>query len=83
MKHFMCPNHLFLLIVNILAYNGVVHGDLACRNVLIFRFDPIEPKKNLVKLTDFGLSRFSKIYSSVIGSVSTTTIHVSVFSFFI
>ncbi len=66
---------------NILAYNGIVHGDLACRNVLIFRFDPIEPKRNLVKLTDFGLSRFSAIYSSAIGSVSTTTIHVSVFSF--
>jgi serine/threonine protein kinase len=76
----MCRNRLLIFIINILAYNGIVHGDLACRNVLIFRFDPIEPKKNLVKLTDFGLSRFSKIYSSVIGSVSTTTIHVSVFS---
>jgi len=76
----MCRNRLLLFIINILAYNGIVHGDLACRNVLIFRFDPIEPKKNLVKLTDFGLSRFSTIYSSVIGSVSTTTIYVSVFS---
>jgi hypothetical protein len=67
--------------INILAYNGTVHGDLACRNVLIFRFDPMDPKRNLVKLTNFGLSRFSAIYSSVTGSVSTTTIHVSVFSF--
>jgi serine/threonine protein kinase len=48
-----------------LADNGIVHGDLACRNVLVFKSDPNNPKKNLVKLTDFGLTRGSKLYSVV------------------
>jgi serine/threonine protein kinase len=37
-----------------LSKNGIVHGDLACRNVLVFKSHPSEPKKNLVKLIDFG-----------------------------
>ena len=48
-----------------LADNGIVHGDLACRNVLVFQSDSTEPKKNLVKLTDFGLTRESTLYSIV------------------
>jgi serine/threonine protein kinase len=48
-----------------LADNGIVHGDLACRNVLVFKSNPMEPKKNLVKLTDFGLTRGSSLYSIV------------------
>ena len=48
-----------------LAYNHVVHGDLACRNILVFRFDKDKPENNLVKLTDFGLTRHSSIYVSV------------------
>ncbi|CAF0877587.1 unnamed protein product [Didymodactylos carnosus] len=50
-----------------LAHNNVVHGDLACRNVLVFRYDEHEPKHNLVKLTDFGLSRYSTIYQPIQG----------------
>jgi serine/threonine protein kinase len=48
-----------------LADNDIVHGDLACRNVLVFQSNPNDPKKNLVKLTDFGLTRGSKLYSIV------------------
>ncbi|CAF1099806.1 unnamed protein product, partial [Didymodactylos carnosus] len=40
-----------------LAYNDIIHGDLACRNILVFRFDERDPRRNLVKITDFGLSR--------------------------
>ncbi|CAF3073348.1 unnamed protein product [Rotaria sp. Silwood2] len=55
-----------------LAYNNIVHGDLACRNVLVFRFDETNIKNNIVKVTDFGLSRESKIYSKTSGSARTT-----------
>jgi serine/threonine protein kinase len=55
-----------------LAYNHVVHGDLACRNVLVFRFDENQPEKNVVKITDFGLSRHSQLYSTTPGVASTT-----------
>ncbi|CAF5031985.1 unnamed protein product, partial [Rotaria sp. Silwood1] len=48
-----------------LAYNRVIHGDLACRNILVFRFNKYKPEDNLVKLTDFGLTRHSSIYMSV------------------
>ena len=41
----------------VLVNNYVVHGDLACRNILVFKSHSTEPQKNLVKLTDFGLSR--------------------------
>ncbi|CAF1569447.1 unnamed protein product [Didymodactylos carnosus] len=61
--------------MSFLAHNHIVHGDLACRNVLVFHFDDNEPKKNLVKLTDFGLSRASTIYQSV-QSVKTTTMTI-------
>ena len=40
-----------------LSENNVVHGDLACRNVLVFQSHPEDPKKNCVKLIDFGLTR--------------------------
>lgn len=40
-----------------LAGNDIIHGDLQCRNVLVFKTDPVWPKKNLVKLIDFGLTR--------------------------
>ncbi|CAF1528862.1 unnamed protein product [Rotaria sp. Silwood1] len=55
-----------------LGSNHVVHGDLACRNVLIFRFDENEPEKNIVKITDFGLSRHSQLYSMTPGAARTT-----------
>ncbi|CAF1140225.1 unnamed protein product [Rotaria sordida] len=58
-----------------LVDNGITHGDLACRNVLVFRLNPIEPKENLVKLTDFGLTRGSTVYSTIDSpSMSTMTI---------
>ena len=58
-----------------LAYNGVIHGDLACRNVLVFRLDKAEPHKNIVKLTDFGISRHSKLYAPT-NSVARTMINI-------
>lgn len=60
-----------------LACNHIVHGDLACRNVLVFRFDRSDPRSILVKVTDFGLSRYSKLYSArkhTSASTSLTTL---------
>jgi serine/threonine protein kinase len=39
------------------ASKSIVHGDLGCRNVLVYKIDSSEPKNTLVKLTDFGLAR--------------------------
>jgi serine/threonine protein kinase len=61
-----------------LADNGIVHGDLACRNVLVFRSNSTEPKENLVKLTDFGLTHNSAVYTMVDSPVVTTTTIISV-----
>lgn len=55
-----------------LAYNGVVHGDLACRNVLVFRFDEQDPRNIVVKVADFGLSRYSKLYNQTAYTGRTT-----------
>jgi serine/threonine protein kinase len=55
-----------------LADNGIIHGDLACRNVLVFQMNPTNPKKNLVKLSDFGLTRESQLYSVVATPAPTT-----------
>ncbi|CAF3891387.1 unnamed protein product, partial [Rotaria magnacalcarata] len=41
-----------------IASKRIVHGDLGCRNVLVFRVDETQLKNNLVKITDFGLARF-------------------------
>jgi serine/threonine protein kinase len=58
-----------------LADNGIVHGDLACRNILVFRSNAVEPNENLVKLSDFGLTRGSTVFSMVDSpSMSTMTI---------
>ena len=57
-----------------LADNKIVHGDLACRNVLVFRFDASDPEKNLVKLSDFGLTKVSDIFSVATSTSQTTTI---------
>jgi serine/threonine protein kinase len=46
------------------ARKEIVHGDLGCRNVLVFRIDQPVPKKNLVKITDFGLARSLKRLSN-------------------
>lgn len=58
--------------MSFLACNHVVHGDLACRNVLVFRFDEAKPDSIVVKVTDFGLSRHSKLYSLAPGAARTT-----------
>ena len=55
-----------------LTDNGIIHGNLACRNVLVFHLNVTEPKKNLVKLTDFGLTCGSAIFSTVASPSMTT-----------
>jgi serine/threonine protein kinase len=67
--------HIFLQIIEAMIYlasNHVVHGDLACRNVLVFRFDENQPERNVMKITDFGLSRHSQLYSRIPGAARTT-----------
>ncbi|CAF1494387.1 unnamed protein product [Adineta ricciae] len=54
-----------------LSSNHVVHGDLACRNVLVFHFDENHPERTIVKITDFGLSRYSQLYSTTPGAAMT------------
>ncbi|CAF0845332.1 unnamed protein product [Rotaria sordida] len=52
---------MFLQITDAMSYiasNKIVHCDLGCRNVLVFRLDSFEAKNNLVKITDFGLARW-------------------------
>ncbi|CAF3369112.1 unnamed protein product [Rotaria socialis] len=69
---------IFLQIIDAMVYlanYGIVHGDLACRNVLVFRLHNSNPQENLVKLTDFGLTRASTLYS-VVGSTTSTTLAV-------
>ena len=66
---------IFLQIIDamvFLAFNNVVHADLACRNVLVFRFDENNPRNIVVKITDFGLSRHSSLYSLAPGAAKTT-----------
>ena len=46
-----------------LADNQIIHGDLACRNVLVFRSSPNQSSDILVKLTDFGLTRATPLFS--------------------
>ena len=68
----------FLQIIDAMSYlalNNVVHGDLACRNVLVFRFDEKDSRNIVVKITDFGLSRYSKIYSQA-ATVARTTLNI-------
>ena len=52
---------MFVQVADAMSYvagKGIVHGDLGCRNVLVFRVDRSNPKKSLVKITDFGLARW-------------------------
>lgn len=37
--------------------NGIVHGDLCCSNILVFKKNESEPLENLVKITNFNASR--------------------------
>ncbi|UJR17329.1 hypothetical protein I4U23_004224 [Adineta vaga] len=68
-------NEIFIQIadaMSFLAHNNVVHGDLACRNILVFEFNETDPKRVFVKVTDFGLSQGSSIYKSTSTSASST-----------
>ena len=57
-----------------LHHHGVVHRDLAVRNVLAFRFDDQNWKVILVKLTDYGLSLFvTKGYTGGTSAAEVTT----------
>ncbi|CAF1233452.1 unnamed protein product [Rotaria sordida] len=61
-------NHIFLQICDAMIFlssKDIIHGDLACRNVLVFHFDIQEPNRTLVKITDFGISRGNTIYSKI------------------
>jgi serine/threonine protein kinase len=55
-----------------LADNQIIHGDLACRNVLVFRSSPNQSTEILVKLTDFGLTRSSSLFSVIDSPTSAT-----------
>ncbi|CAF1109002.1 unnamed protein product [Adineta steineri] len=57
-----------------LVDNKTVHGDLMCRNVLVFRCNSTVPEENLVKLTGFGLTKGSDIFSATTSSLQTTVI---------
>ncbi|CAF3953534.1 unnamed protein product [Rotaria sp. Silwood1] len=39
--------------------------DIGCRNVLVFKLDPLQPKNSSVKITDFGLARSLKTPSKL------------------
>lgn len=56
-----------------LTEQNIIHGDLACRNILVFRFDKNEPEQNIVKITDFGLSQHSELYKVTPDAAITTT----------
>ncbi|CAF1058122.1 unnamed protein product [Rotaria sordida] len=65
---------MFLQIIEAMIYlasNQVIHGDSACRSALVFHADPNNPENNVVKLTDFGLSRASQLFSVVPSSAQT------------
>ncbi len=60
------PNNLhifyeiFLQIIDAMSYlasKNIVHGDLACRNILVFKFHHTNSHEILVKLTDFGFAK--------------------------
>ncbi|CAF1681033.1 unnamed protein product, partial [Adineta ricciae] len=59
---------IFIQLINALIYltkNNIVHGNLACRSALAFRLHPSEEKHNLFKLTDYGITIQSTIFSIV------------------
>ena len=52
---------IFLQIADGMSYiasQAIVHGDLTCRSILVFRKDLKQTKNNLVKITDFRLARY-------------------------
>jgi len=43
---------------------GIEHGDLAARNILVFNYDPCDPKSTDVRLSDFGDARVGQTPAS-------------------
>ena len=61
-------HNIILQIVEALIFlneQGIVHGGLACCNVLVFAYHATDPSRSLVKLTDFGISRRSNAATSL------------------
>ncbi|CAF3944931.1 unnamed protein product, partial [Adineta steineri] len=59
---------IFIQVADAMVYlskNKIIHGDLACRNVLVVKSHPTNPKQNLVKLIDFGLTQNESIPAHV------------------
>ena len=61
----ICDGIIYLINQNLL------HGHLICQNILLFQINPINPKRNLIKLTDFGLTTINQLYSIIDHSSST------------
>lgn len=70
-RHLPTPEVIHSIILQIvealifLTEQGIVHGDLACRNVLVFAYHDTDPSRVFVKLTDFGISRRSNTATSL------------------
>jgi serine/threonine protein kinase len=58
--------------MHFLSGKHIIHGDLACRNILVFTYDQTNPKRNILKLTDFGLTRASALYQTVAANNTAT-----------
>eukprot|EP00656_Telonema_subtile_P051861 TRINITY_DN707_c0_g1_i1.p1 TRINITY_DN707_c0_g1~~TRINITY_DN707_c0_g1_i1.p1 ORF type:complete len:699 (+),score=142.19 TRINITY_DN707_c0_g1_i1:88-2184(+) len=52
-----------------LVEHGVIHRDLATRNVLVFDFHPTEWDRVKVKLTDYGLTKEGQYYYGGTGGI--------------
>lgn len=53
--------------------NGIVHKDLATRNILVFAFDKDFPERIRVKISDFGMSSFVEETTSYYYSQNSET----------
>ena len=40
-----------------ITHHGLIHGDLRCENIYVFRMHPTDPEKNSVKLANFALAQ--------------------------
>eukprot|EP00927_Polykrikos_kofoidii_P019473 TRINITY_DN19103_c1_g2_i1.p1 TRINITY_DN19103_c1_g2~~TRINITY_DN19103_c1_g2_i1.p1 ORF type:complete len:885 (+),score=122.88 TRINITY_DN19103_c1_g2_i1:30-2657(+) len=54
-QHRLCAGAQLASAMMFLQTKGIVHADLACRNVLVFRLDE-NPAQLIVKIADFGLA---------------------------
>lgn len=54
--------HIFTQIIQAIIHliqNKVIYGDLCCENILVFQMNPLKPKENSVKLTNFHLAHYT------------------------